>query len=358
MFTPKGRVITLPVGSTPVDFAYAVHTEVGHRCIGSKVNGRLVSLDHTLTSGDTCEIFTSKVETAGPSQDWLGFAASHRAQNKIRQWFSRERRVDMIEDGRDELTDEFRREGLPVQRIWSVATSFTEVIDELSYVDLDTFLAAIGEHHVSAAQRRPEGRRRRSTAGDEGEQLPTTVLHAARPPSPRPTARSASTSRASTTCWCGSPTAARRCPATRSSASSPAAAASACTASTAPTRCRSASEQATRMIDVEWDGDSDDRHVQGRRRGRGARPLPAAARRRQRAGRPPRQHRRRARRSPATTGWPDALRVRAVEPGPAQRRAHHDQADRRRLRRVPDPPRRRPGPRPADGSLAADVLGR
>ena len=99
VFTPKGRVVTLPLGSTTVDFAYAVHTEVGHACVGAKVNGRLVSLDHQLTSGDTCEIFTSKVETAGPSQDWLAFVKSPRARNKIRQWFSRERRADMVENG-------------------------------------------------------------------------------------------------------------------------------------------------------------------------------------------------------------------------------------------------------------------
>src|SRR6478609_4247895 len=106
VFTPKGRVITLPVGSTTVDFAYAVHTEVGHACIGAKVNNRLVSLDHVLSSGDNVEIFTSKVETAGPSQDWLAFVVSPRARNKIRQWFSRERRIDMIELGRDDLTSE------------------------------------------------------------------------------------------------------------------------------------------------------------------------------------------------------------------------------------------------------------
>ena len=174
VFTPKGRVITLPVGSTPVDFAYAVHTEVGHRCIGSKVNGRLVSLDDTLNSGDTCEIFTSKVESAGPSQDWLGFVASHRAQNKIRQWFSRERRDDMIAQGRDDLADEFRREGLPVQKIWN-SEQFAEVIVEHSYTDVDTFLAAIGEHHVSArsvAQRVA----RLFRSGDLPDQLPTTVF--------------------------------------------------------------------------------------------------------------------------------------------------------------------------------------
>jgi guanosine-3',5'-bis(diphosphate) 3'-pyrophosphohydrolase len=173
VFTPKGRVITLPVGSTPIDFAYAVHTEVGHRCIGSKVNGRLVSLDHTLSSGDTCEIFTSKVETAGPSQDWLGFAASHRAQNKIKQWFSRERRVDMIEAGRDELTDEFRREGLPVQKIWS-SEHFAKVLEESGYSDLDTFLAAIGEHHVSG--RSVAQKVSKAFHGDDGDQFATTVF--------------------------------------------------------------------------------------------------------------------------------------------------------------------------------------
>jgi GTP pyrophosphokinase len=174
VFTPKGKVITLPVGSTPVDFAYAVHTEVGHRCIGAKVNGRLVSLDDRINSGDTCEIFTSKVESAGPSQDWLGFVASHRAQNKIKQWFSRERRDDMIAQGREDLTDEFRREGLPVQKIWN-SEQFAEVIVEHSYTDVDTFFAAIGEHHVSArsvAQRVA----RLFRTGDLPDQLPTTVF--------------------------------------------------------------------------------------------------------------------------------------------------------------------------------------
>ena len=174
VFTPKGKIVTLPVGSTPVDFAYSVHTEVGHACIGSKVNGRLVSLDHRLASGDTCEIFTSKVETAGPSQDWLGFVASHRAQNKIRQWFSRERRVDMIESGRDDLADELRREGLPVQKIWH-SDQLTEVVAELSYSDLDTFLAAIGEHHVSARSVAQKIARLFRDGGDH-DQLPTTMF--------------------------------------------------------------------------------------------------------------------------------------------------------------------------------------
>jgi GTP pyrophosphokinase len=174
VFTPKGRVVTLPVGSCPVDFAYAVHTEIGHACIGAKVNGRLVSLDQKLASGDTCEIFTSKVESAAPSQDWLGFVASPRARNKIRQWFSRERRLDMIEAGREALTEELRREGLPVQRMWS-SEQLKAVIADHSYVDLEALLAAIGEHHVSAksvAQRVARGFR----GGDDEEQLPATVL--------------------------------------------------------------------------------------------------------------------------------------------------------------------------------------
>ncbi len=89
VFTPKGKVITLPTGATPVDFAYAIHTEVGHRCIGARVNGRLIPLDSAMQSGDTCEIFTSKVEGAGPSRDWLQYVITPRARSKIRQWFSR-----------------------------------------------------------------------------------------------------------------------------------------------------------------------------------------------------------------------------------------------------------------------------
>jgi len=173
VFTPKGRVITLPVGSTTVDFAYAVHTEVGHSCIGAKVNSRLVPLDHVVNSGDNVEVFTSKGETSGPSQDWLHFVVSPRARNKIRQWFSRERRVDMIEAGRDELGAELRRVGLPVQKIWK-SQQLDAVMTELGHVDLDALLAAIGEHHASGrsiAQKVAQGFR----SGDDVEQLPTTV---------------------------------------------------------------------------------------------------------------------------------------------------------------------------------------
>src|SRR2546421_1995028 len=117
VFTPKGDVVTLPAKATPIDFAYSIHTEVGHRCIGARINGRLTSLDSTLTSGDTVEVFTSKVAGAGPSRDWLKIVVTPRARNKIRQWFSRERREDAIENGRDELTKALRREGLPVQKV-------------------------------------------------------------------------------------------------------------------------------------------------------------------------------------------------------------------------------------------------
>jgi GTP pyrophosphokinase len=172
VFTPKGRVITLPINSTPVDFAYTVHTEVGHSCVGARVNGRLVSLDSTLVSGDSCEIFTSNVEGAGPSRDWLGFVQSPRAKNKIKNWFTRERREDMVESGRDDLTAELRREGLPVQRIWT-SDAFLQELEALNMTDIDTLFAAIGEHHVSArgfAQR--IGRAMRREGSDEQLAMP------------------------------------------------------------------------------------------------------------------------------------------------------------------------------------------
>ena len=177
VFTPKGAIVTLPTGATPVDFAYAIHTEVGHHCIGARVNGRLVPLENKLASGDTAEIFTSKVPTAGPSQDWLRFAASPRARNKIRQWFSRERREDAIENGRDELAKALRREGLPVQRLSSSA-ALGELAEEMGFVDLDGLYAAIGEGHCSA--RGVVQRLQRDLVGGE-EQLPTTVLQTRRP---------------------------------------------------------------------------------------------------------------------------------------------------------------------------------
>jgi len=171
VFTPKGDVITLPVGATPIDFAYTIHTEVGHRCIGAKVNGRLVSLDARLHSGDSVEIFTAKVPSAGPSRDWLQIVATPRARNKIRQWFSRERREDAIDTGREELTKALRREGLPVQRI-AQSGVVAKLAESLNYVDLDALHAAIGEGHVSAKS--IADRIARDLRGD-GVQLPSTA---------------------------------------------------------------------------------------------------------------------------------------------------------------------------------------
>ena len=117
VFTPKGDVITLPAGSTPVDFAYAVHTEVGHRCIGARVNGRLVALERKLENGEVVEVFTSKAPNAGPSRDWQTFVVSPRAKAKIRQWFAKERREEALEAGKDAIAREVRRGGLPLQRL-------------------------------------------------------------------------------------------------------------------------------------------------------------------------------------------------------------------------------------------------
>jgi GTP pyrophosphokinase len=175
VFTPKGKVITLATGATPVDFAYAIHTEVGHRCIGARVNGRLVPLDGALQSGDTVEIFTSKVAGAGPSRDWLQFVHTLRARSKIRQWFSRERRVDAMDNGREELVKALRREGLPVQKLGQSA-SLASVAESMHYADLDALHAAIGEGHVSA--RAVAQRVTRELRGGE-EQLPVTTQ---RPP--------------------------------------------------------------------------------------------------------------------------------------------------------------------------------
>ncbi len=237
----------------PVDFAYAIHTEVGHRCIGARVNGRLARLDSKLVSGDTVEIITSKLPTAGPSRDWLDQVASPRARNKIRQWFSRERRDDAIDNGRDELFKAMRREGLPVQKL-SNSPMLPAIAVEIGHTDLDALYAAIGENHVSAhsvaqriAPRATRWRSRRAAADHRA-----SGAAAARASS----TRRACTSRASTTSWCGCRSAARRCRATPFSASSPAAAAYRCTASTARTPrplTAMADSGESRLIEVEWD---------------------------------------------------------------------------------------------------------
>ncbi|MFD7983633.1 RelA/SpoT family protein [Kitasatospora indigofera] len=149
VFTPKGDVIALPAQATPVDFAFAVHTEVGYRCIGARVNGRLVPLESTLENGDTVEVFTSKAENAGPSRDWLGFVKSPRARNKIKAWFSKERREEAIEQGKEAIARAMRKQGLPIQRILT-GDSLVTLAHEMRYPDISSLYAAIGEGHVSA----------------------------------------------------------------------------------------------------------------------------------------------------------------------------------------------------------------
>src|SRR5579883_2252921 len=170
VFTPKGRVVSLPTKATPVDFAYAIHTEVGHRCIGARVNGRLVPLDTRLASADTVEIITSKSPTAGPSPDWLKIVASSRARNKIRQWFSRERREDAIESGREELVKALRREAMPLQTVLR-SSALAQVAESMNLADLDALYASIGEGQVSA--RSVVQRVARLLRPGEAEQLPT-----------------------------------------------------------------------------------------------------------------------------------------------------------------------------------------
>ncbi len=149
VFTPAGDVLSLPAGSTPVDFAYAVHTEVGHRCVGARVNGKLVALESKLDSGNTVEVFTSKAETAGPSRDWLGFVVSPRAKTKIKQWYSKERREDSVESGKTRLTQAMRRAGLPLQRLLG-GEALAALAADLGLADVTALYAAVGESQLSA----------------------------------------------------------------------------------------------------------------------------------------------------------------------------------------------------------------
>ena len=150
VFTPKGDVVALPQGSTPVDFAYSVHTEVGHRCVGARVNGKLVPLESSLDNGDVVEVFTSKAEGAGPSRDWLNFVKSPRARSKIKAWFSKERREEAIEQGKDAIVRAMRKEGLPLQRLMT-NQALTTIAAELHQQDVSALYAAVGEGRISAA---------------------------------------------------------------------------------------------------------------------------------------------------------------------------------------------------------------
>jgi guanosine-3',5'-bis(diphosphate) 3'-pyrophosphohydrolase len=150
VFTPKGDVVALPHGSTPIDFAYSIHTDVGHRCIGARVNGRLVALEYELRNGETVEVLTSKAPDAGPSRDWLEFVGSSRARSKIRQWFSRERRVDAIEKGREELQRAFAKHGMGWKRLIA-SDELKAAAAQMNYQDLEALYRALGDGHISTA---------------------------------------------------------------------------------------------------------------------------------------------------------------------------------------------------------------
>jgi GTP diphosphokinase / guanosine-3',5'-bis(diphosphate) 3'-diphosphatase len=150
VFTPKGNVVALPAGSTPVDFAFSVHTDVGLRCAGAKVNGRLVPLESRLVNGDVVEIVTNKGENAGPSRDWLNFVQSPRARSKIKAWFSKERREEAIDAGRESIARQMRKAGLPLQKIFA-GHSLLELAHDLRYSDIEGLYSAVGDGHVSAS---------------------------------------------------------------------------------------------------------------------------------------------------------------------------------------------------------------
>src|SRR4029078_1361480 len=142
VFTPKGQVKTLPAGATPIDFAYAVHTDVGHRTVGAKINGRIVPLHYRLQNGDFVEILTSK-QGRGPSRDWMSLAKSSRARNKIRQWFSRETREDAEHKAREILEEALKQQNLPYAKLRGSAT-LAQVIRETGFKKADDFYLALG----------------------------------------------------------------------------------------------------------------------------------------------------------------------------------------------------------------------
>ena len=149
VFTPAGSVIALPAGSSPVDFAYSVHTEIGNKCVGAKVNGKLVPLESKLLNGDVVEIVTNKNPNAAPSRDWLNFVQSPRARSKIKAWFSKERKEEAIEAGRESIARAMRKVGLPLQKIFA-GQAFLELSHDIHYPDVESMYAAVGNGHISA----------------------------------------------------------------------------------------------------------------------------------------------------------------------------------------------------------------
>src|SRR5690606_11366530 len=172
VFTPKGDVIALPAGATPIDFAYRIHTEVGHRCVGAKVNGRLVPIDVRLENGDIVEIITSK-QSAGPSRDWLALVKTNTAKNRIRQFLKRQRREENLEQGREALEREARSQGARLSELWTDEAA-AGVCRKLGYTDTEELLVAVGYGGLTAAQvvgRLKEFYRARTRSADETAEL-------------------------------------------------------------------------------------------------------------------------------------------------------------------------------------------
>ncbi len=336
-FTPKGEVVSLPQGSTPIDFAYAIHTEVGHKTIGARVNGRLVPLESALTNGDLVEIFTSKAQNAGPSRDWLTFVRSPRARNKIRHYFTRERRDESVENGREALARQMRKGGLPLQRLLTLE-HLTAVAGYFKLPDVTALYAAVGEGTVGAqavvnrlitsrAARRWSPTRPAKTGSSPG------VGGAAAVPAAGPSPASASS--APVICWSSWPSAVRRCRATRSWVSSPRAPGSRCTGYL---RQRGQPAQGIRAADLGRVGADRQELFPGGDPGRSARPQPAAIRHHPGPVGPARQHL--VGRSEHHQGpdLPGQVHLRDGRSDPSRSRPPSHPQRARRLRRLPHQP--------------------
>jgi GTP pyrophosphokinase len=187
VFTPKGEVKSLAAGATPLDFAYEVHTDVGHRCVGAKVNGKIVPLHYELKSGDIVEVLTSKRER-GPSRDWLALVKTTRARNKIKAWFKAESREDSEHFGRELLQDHFKKQGLPAQRITG-SPLLADVIREMGFRKADDFYIALGGAKISpkVVVNKVMQRLKQGEAADEQPSAGADLLQAPRKERRQPT---------------------------------------------------------------------------------------------------------------------------------------------------------------------------
>ena len=333
-FTPKGEVVHLPTGATPVDFAYAIHTQIGHKCIGAKVDGSLVELSTPLRSGQTVEIFTAKTDDAGPSPDWLEWVASPKAASKIRQWLAQQRRDSVLEVGQEELEKELRVRGLPLAEVAQSGAVLRAAV-ELNYADLDALYRAVGERHVSATRRR-RTRAARAGGGRARSRDPPDVLRPrAPPPGEHPQHHRC----------------ARRGHGRRAGAAGPLLHAGAARPDhglphAGPGRLRPPGRLRQRGLARRGPpgpprrcgvGHRRRQQLPGVGRGSGARPHQAAAGRGRGALRPPHQHRGVPDPDRRRPGLPDALRVRGQRSVPARRRHGDDPGARGRLQHGPGP---------------------